>query len=104
MKLLSKAAMSICQRALSVRSYFLKMTVATPWVYQKFVIWGANTINGMVGLAPGLTGATKSVAKSVAYTAGETVSCKSPSVLHPSFDWTDAAFEFNFKLTLEIFL
>ena len=45
----------------------------------------------------GLTGVMRAVDKSVAYTAGETVSCISPSVPQPRLDWMDAAFEFNFK-------
>ena len=61
------------------------------------VIWGPDTIDGMVGSAPGLTGAMKAVTKSVVYTAGETVNCRTLSVPHPRFDWADAAFEFNFK-------
>ena len=61
------------------------------------MIWGPDTIDGMVGLAPGFTGEMKAVAESVAYTAGETVSCSSPSVPQPRFDWTDAAFKLNFK-------
>ena len=51
----------------------------------------------MVGLAPGLTGAMKSVDDSVAYTSGETVSYSSLSVPHPRLDLMDAGFEFNFK-------
>ena len=61
------------------------------------MIWGTDAIDGMVGSAPGLTGAMKAVAESVAYTTGETMGCSSPSVPHPRFDWTDAVFEFNFK-------
>ena len=45
-----------------------------------------NVIDRMVGLAPGLTGVMKAVAESVAYTAGETLSCSSTSVPHPRFD------------------
>ena len=51
----------------------------------------------MVGLVLGLTGVMRAVDKSVAYTAGETVSCISPNVLQPRLYCTDAAFEFNFK-------
>ena len=61
------------------------------------MIWGPNAIDGMVGSVPGLAGAMKAVAKSVAYTEGDTVSFRSPSVPYPRFDWTDAEFEFNFK-------
>ena len=61
------------------------------------MIWGPDAIDGMVGLAPGLNIAMEAVAESVAYMAGEAVSCSSPSVPQPRFDWTDAAFEFNFK-------
>ena len=50
------------------------------------MIWGADFIDGMVGLAPWLTGAMKAVAEIVAYTEGKTVSCSSPSVLQPRFD------------------
>ena len=71
--------------------------VETSWEYQRLVILGPDAIDGMVGLAPGLTGTMKAVTESVAYTAGEAVSCRSPSVPHPRFDWTDAAFYFNFK-------
>ena len=49
------------------------------------------------GIGAGLTVAMKAVAESVAYMTGKTVSCRSPSVPHPRFDCTDAAFEFNFK-------
>ena len=66
------------------------------------MIWGPDTVDGVVGSAPGLTGAMKSVAGIVAYTAEETVSCSSPSVPQPRLDWTDVAFEFNIKLTSEI--
>ena len=54
-------------------------------------------INGMVGLETGLKGAMKAVDESVVYTAGKTVSCRSPSVPHPKYDLTDAAFELYFK-------
>ena len=46
---------------------------------------------------PRLTGAMKAVDESIAYTAGDTVRWSSHIVPHPSFDWTDAAFEFSFK-------
>ena len=51
----------------------------------------------MVGSAPGFTGAIKDVDESVAYTAGGTVRCSSPSVPHPRFYWTDVAFKLSFK-------
>ena len=47
---------------------------------------GVDAIDGMVGLAPGLTGVMKAVDESVAYTAGKTLSPSSPSELHPRFD------------------
>ena len=61
------------------------------------MIWGLDTIDGMVSSALGLTGAIEALAKSVVYTVGETVSCSSTSVLQPRLYWTDAAFKFNFK-------
>ena len=75
----------------------MKTAVETSWAYRRLVIWEPNAINGMVVLAPGFTGVMKVMSKSDAYTAGETVSCRSPNVTHPRFNWTDAAFEFNFK-------
>ena len=97
MNILSTAAIRICRSALLVRSYSLKTEMTTSWAYQSLVIWGTNVINGMVGSAPGLMGAMKVVAESVAYTAGETVRCSSPSVPYLRFDWADAAFELSFK-------
>ena len=70
--------------------------MATSWTHQSLVIWGPDGINGVVGLAPGLTGVVKVVANSVAYTEGEAVRCSSPSEPHPRFDWTDAALKFRF--------
>ena len=51
---------------------------------------------GIIGSGPGLTGRTNSVVDKVAYTAGETVKNKRPSVPHLRLDCTDAAFKFNF--------
>ena len=61
------------------------------------MIWGTDTIDEIVGSAPGLTGAMKAEYESVAYMAGETVSCSSTSVPQPRFNWKDAAFQLNFK-------
>ena len=52
---------------------------------------------GMIGSGPGLTGGTNVVVDKVAYTAGETVKNKRPSVPHLRLDCTDATLEFNFK-------
>ena len=52
---------------------------------------------GIIGSGPGLNGGTKVVVDKVAYTAGETVKNKRPSVPHPRLDCTDAVLEFNFK-------
>ena len=73
------------------------MEVLTSWAYQRLVIWGLDAIDGMVGLAPGLTGAMKVMSESVAYRTGETVRCSSPSMTHLKVDWTGAAFGFSFK-------
>ena len=61
------------------------------------MVWGPDAIYGIVGSAPELTGAMKAVADSVAYTPGGEVSYSSTSVPQTRFNWTDAAFEFNFK-------
>ena len=53
----------------------------------------------MMGTEPGLTGTMKAVDDKVLLTAGDTVSWRRPRVPHPSLDWTEAEFEFNFKLT-----
>ena len=52
---------------------------------------------GMIGSGPGLTGRTNIVVDKVAYTAGETVKNKRPSVPNPRLDCTDVTLEFNFK-------
>ena len=52
---------------------------------------------GMIGSCPGLTGGTNLVVDKEAYTAGETVKNKRPSVPHPILDCTDTALELNFK-------
>ena len=53
----------------------------------------------MSGAEPGLTGTTKALTDKVLYTAGDTVSWRMPRVPQPRLDWTEAAFEFSFKLT-----
>ena len=59
---------------------------------------------GITETAPGLTGTTKEVADRVEYTAGERVRYNIPKVLFLEFEWIDAAFEFNLRQTLAIFL
>ena len=54
--------------------------------------------------APRLTGTTKVVDDRVEYTAGERVRYKIPKVPFPRLEWTDAAFEFNLRWNLAIFL
>ena len=58
----------------------------------------------MSGAEPGLTGTTKAVTYKVLCTEGDTVSCRRPRVLQPRLDWTEAAFELSFKLTLAMVL
>ena len=53
----------------------------------------------MMGSEPGLTGTMKVTDNKVLWTPGETVSLRRPRVPQPRLDWTEAAFEFNFKWT-----
>ena len=53
---------------------------------------------------PGLMGTKKVVTDKVLYTAGDTVSWRRPRMPQPRLDWTEAAFELNFKLTSDIVL
>ena len=54
----------------------------------------------MFGADPGLTGTKKAVTDKVLCTAGNTFSWRNPRVPQPRLDWTEAAFELSFKLTL----
>ena len=58
----------------------------------------------MLDAEPGLTGTTKAVTYKVLYKAGDTVSWRRPRVPQPRLDWTEAAFELSFKLTLVMVL
>ena len=58
----------------------------------------------MLCAEPGLKGTTEAVTDKVFYTAGDTVSWRSPRVPQPRLDSTEAAFELSFKLTLEMVL
>ena len=53
----------------------------------------------MMGTETGFTGTMKVMDNKVLYMAGHTVSCRSLKVPQPRLDWTEAEFEFNFKLT-----
>ena len=53
----------------------------------------------MMGTEPGLMVTMKAVDDKVLQTEGDTVSWRSLRVPHPRLDWTEAEFEFNFKLT-----
>ena len=64
------------------------------------MIWAPVELGGMSGAESGLTGMTKAVTDKVLYTAGDTVSWRRPRVPQPRMDWTEAAFELSFKLTL----
>ena len=48
---------------------------------------------------PGLTGTTKAVTDKLFYTESDTVSWRMLRETQPRLDWTEAAFEFSFKLT-----
>ena len=58
----------------------------------------------MMGTEPGLTGTIKGVDDKVLLSAGDTVSWRRPRVPQPSLDWTEADFEFSFKLTSAVVL
>ena len=58
----------------------------------------------MSGADPGLMVTTKAVTDKLLYTAGDTVSWRRPRVPQPRLDWTEAEFEFSFKLTSELVL
>ena len=68
------------------------------------MIWAQVELDGISGEDPGLTGPTKAVTDNVFYTEGDTVSWRRPRVPQPRLDWTEAAFEFSFKLTLAMVL
>ena len=70
--------------------------------YQSLVIWAPVELSGMSGEEPGLRGTKKVVTDKVLYMAGDTVSWRRPRVLQLRLDWTEAAFELSFKLTLEM--
>ena len=53
----------------------------------------------MMGTEPGLTGTMKATDNKVLQTAGDTVIWRRSRVPQPRLDWTEAAFELNFKLT-----
>ena len=53
---------------------------------------------------PGLTGTTKAVTDKLFYTESDTVSWRMPRVPQLKFDWTEAAFELSFKLTVAMVL
>ena len=66
------------------------------------MIWAPVELAGISGEEPGLMGMTKLVTDKVLYTAGNTVSWRRLRVPQPRLDWTEAAFELIFKLTLEM--
>ena len=59
MNILSISEISICRRALSLRSYSLKSAEAVSKAYQSLVIWAPVELAGMMGKEPGLTGTMK---------------------------------------------
>ena len=58
----------------------------------------------MSGAELGLMGTTKAVTDKVLHTAGDTVIWRRLRVPQPRLDWTEAAFDLSFKLTLAMVL
>ena len=65
---------------------------------------GASGVGWDDGYRAGVDGQDKAVDEKLLYTAGDTVSWRRPRLPQPRLDWTEAEFEFNFKLTLAIML